>query len=127
MDKRILIWSVLVITIGISYVAIQKVLPTMCGNEISAQIDSPDKKHVAIVFQRGCGATTSFNTQVTVLEEREVLENEAGNVLIAEGHPSNSGFELAWLNSSTLHIKNKNNAKQYKNEEKIGSVVVRYE
>ncbi len=99
----------------------------MCSNEVFRQVDSPDKKHKAVVFQRDCGATTGFSTQITVHKLNEYLENEAGNVLIAKGHPNESGFELAWLNSTTLQIKNTKNAKQYKNEVKIGSVAVQYE
>src|SRR5687767_10343542 len=39
----------------------------MCGNDIQLTVVSPDRKLKAVVFERSCGATTGFSTQVSVL------------------------------------------------------------
>jgi hypothetical protein len=54
----------------------------MCGNNISKEITSPDKKLKAIIFTRDCGATTGFSSQLSIIDYSEQLENKAGNTLI---------------------------------------------
>ncbi len=39
-----------------------------CSNSVVARANSPDGLHSAVMFQRDCGATTGFSTQVSVLE-----------------------------------------------------------
>ena len=50
----------------------------MCGNEIFQEASSPDNSYKAVVFQRDCGATTGFSTQVSILGTNDELLNEAG-------------------------------------------------
>ena len=38
-----------------------------CGNEILSEMRSPDGRLKFIVFQRDCGATTAFSTQVSII------------------------------------------------------------
>lgn len=59
---------------------------TMCNNYLVAETASPnkDKKQKAILFTRDCGATTSFSTQISLLEDGEPLANEEGNIFIAK-------------------------------------------
>ena len=102
-------------------------LSDMCGNEIFIQENSPDGKYKALVFQRDCGATTGFSTQVSVLDANEELENEGGNVFITNNHPNDNRIELHWSNSSSLIIRNTKSTKPLRKEAKIGSVEVRYE
>jgi len=74
---------------------------SMCGNDpINSEI-SPDEEHVAIAFVRNCGATTSFNTQVSVLNIPGHLQNEAGNLFRIEGkHP----VSVRWESNEQLII-----------------------
>jgi len=63
-----------------------------CGNEVLASVTSPDGGVVAVVFQRDCGATTDFSTQVSAvpsgakfLEQPTVFRaTQKGNVFIAD-------------------------------------------
>lgn len=127
--KRTVIGSILAIAVVMlaGYIFIDMVFSGMCGNDIVAQLASPDKKHRAVLFQRDCGATTGFSTQVSILNERENLENSGGNILIADDHPNNNRFELSWVDSRTLLIKNTKTANALKKEGALGSIVVRYE
>jgi hypothetical protein len=42
-----------------------------CGNEVISEVSSPNGEYRAIVFERDCGATTDFSTQVSVLRKSE--------------------------------------------------------
>ena len=53
-----------------------------CLNTELERHPSPDGRFDAVIFERGCGATTGFSTQVSVLPRREPPE-EAGNLFIA--------------------------------------------
>ena len=52
----------------------------MCGNDIYSETLSPDGELKAVIFQRDCGATTGFSTQVSILDTDETLENDGGNI-----------------------------------------------
>ncbi|HEX4532711.1 MAG TPA: hypothetical protein VH000_00655 [Rhizomicrobium sp.] len=55
-----------------------------CGNKIVAAVQSPDGALKAVLFERDCGATTGFSSQVSVLANDEMLANEGGNVFAAD-------------------------------------------
>ena len=76
-------------TIIIIGVAITYFFPDMCGNEIIKTITSPSNKKKLVLFERNCGATTGFSTQISIINDNETLGNESGNIYIAEGYSSN--------------------------------------
>ena len=92
----------------------------MCGNEIFKEVSSPDFEFKAVIFQRDCGATTGFSTQVSVMPIAEALPNEGGNVLIIDGHPSDTQLEISWLSNNELNISKEINGTEYKAEKSIG-------
>ena len=99
----------------------------MCGNEINLELMSPDKKYKAIIFQRDCGATTGFSTQVSIIKSIEELPNESGNVLITDGHPNDNGYKLNWLNNENILISNTQNNRIHFKEQTIGAISISYE
>lgn len=56
----------------------------LCGNEVIRRLDAPDGKHSAVLFQRDCGATTGFSTQISILDVGEDPSG-GGNAFIADG------------------------------------------
>jgi hypothetical protein len=56
----------------------------MCGNDEVSRVRSPDGMHVAVVFERNCGATTGFSTQVSIVSSGDSLPPESGNIFIAD-------------------------------------------
>lgn len=76
----------------------------MCGNEIFQSIVSPNKEYKVIVFQRDCGATTGFSTQISVLKAYKNLPNEAGNIFIANGHPDYHPVKITWIEDQKIII-----------------------
>ncbi len=58
-------------------------LSDMCANTVISSNPSPNIKWKAVLFERNCGATTGFSSQISLLEKNEELQNEAGNIYIA--------------------------------------------
>lgn len=56
------------------------------GNRISRGIQSPDGSNRALIFERDCGATTDFSTQVSILPVGKRLPSRGGNIFIADGN-----------------------------------------
>jgi len=107
----------------------------LCRNEVLAETYSPDGKFKAIAFQRDCGATTGFSTQVSILKSPSTLGNEAGNVFISDTNhgaaPSGPGggseVRLEWRTPSVLKISHHQKARVFKAEQKFGFISIEYE
>lgn len=57
----------------------------MCANTILTEVMSPDRERRAVVFQRDCGATTGFSTQVSILRAGDSLpDDDGGNAFVAD-------------------------------------------
>ena len=81
----------------------------LCGNQVLRTAVSPDGQHVAVVFERDCGATTGDSFQVSILSPGEA-PNGAGNIFIsAPGRSASEDsqvqpVELIWLAPDRLRI-----------------------
>lgn len=114
-----------VVIIGISiFVFIGMGLSADCKNTIIKTSNNPENKLVAILFERNCGATTGYSTQVSILRTGDDLSNEGGNVYIADGYPKHNG--LFWLNNETLRISGAKNS-TYKKLRTLKGVKIVYE
>ncbi len=82
-----------------------------CGNRVFQEFYSPDKEYKAVIFERNCGATTSFSTQVSVLPAAAQLPNEGGNILAMDGHPDWTAVTIRWETNRRVSI---THAGQYK-------------
>lgn len=91
-----------------------------CGNYIHEEYYSPNNSHKAVIFQRDCGATTGFSTQVSVIGANEALGNAAGNVYIIEGHPENVAPKISWKNEEALVIHRPIIGAEFKATTKVG-------
>ena len=134
---KVTLWSIaalLVLAItGIA--ALHLFIPSMCGNEVVAEIKSPDGKHKAVEFERDCGATTDFSTQVSVIEsDKKLGSDDAGNAFSAD---SNHGsvpvhdagvmeIDMKWLNNNMLQIQYPTGARVFNRDSKVGDVAIQY-
>ncbi|MDB6062004.1 MAG: hypothetical protein JWM78_2107 [Verrucomicrobiaceae bacterium] len=96
-------------------------LRDMCDNDIYASIVSPDGKLKAVIFERSCGATTGFSTQISVIPSSEELKNEGGNVFIGSGRPEDVRPVVSWQSPSNLNISINKYIKIYNQENSWGS------
>lgn len=118
--------TALVISGGVIWIIVVE-LPSLCGNEVMQETASPDGTRRAIVFQRDCGATTGFSTQVSIIGASDDLPNEPGNTFIIDDHPSQRGVTLRWADDSTLVVVTSDRSGVHKAETEVSGVVVRYE
>lgn len=78
----------------------------LCANTFYQELASPNRSHRAVVFERNCGATTGFSTQLSVLSASEVLQNVPGNTNIVDGQPDFANLKLRWLTDDHLLVGN---------------------
>jgi len=79
-----------------------------CENDVIQQIQSPDGQSKVVIFERGCGATTSTSTQVSILPTGSDLPDEVGNIFITDSNhgaaPRGPEISAEWLNRQGLKI-----------------------
>jgi len=105
-----------------------------CGNDLIAQLPSPDGKFNAIVFQRDCGATTGYSTQISVLPSDRSLGNSSGNVFSADtdhgAAPSGSGggpaVQVRWIGPTSLSVSHHPMVRIFLAKPEFGSVHITY-
>ena len=98
------------------------------------RLASPDGRHEAVLFQRDCGATTGFSTQISILEAGETLSG-GGNVFRADdgrgeakiGAWGGSWAEMKWLAADRLHIRYASKSRLFEQDESVAGVTVSYE
>ncbi len=78
--------------------------------QISQVIYSPEYKFKAVIYERDCGATTNFSTQVSILRASQTLPRGNGNILDMDGMPEDSISDIAWSGDRSLSI---NTASEY--------------
>lgn len=91
--------------------AIQSLAAGWCGNTVVTRLPAPDGARTAVLFERNCGATTAFTTQISVLAQDAPLPDAAGNAFSAQMGESSEAAPWGgpaaaarWLDSSTLAI-----------------------
>ena len=94
-----------------------------CENVPSQTVASPSGALKAIVFSRNCGATTGFNTQVSVLRAADSLLEEGGNTYISGASIS---IAVHWSNDSALQISGIGDKSPVKQNFNVSGVVVSY-
>ena len=114
--------------------ALSSVFGDMCGNAMIAEYPSPNRKLKAVVFERNCGATTGFSTQVSILQSTDLLENDGGNVFVADTDhgraPSGAGggpeIKFRWLSDSSAELQHHPLARVHRAQTKTKGVQVAF-
>lgn len=70
-------------------------------NEIIQKSISPNGNKIAISFTRNFGATTDFNSQVSILSKNDNFYDKPGNTFIAN---HNKIINMKWQDNDTLII-----------------------
>lgn len=95
-----------------------------CKNDPKLNILSPSGKLRAVVFNRNCGATTSFNTQLSITEANDKPLEEGGNVFVVDG---NVPLKIQWLSETKLFVAGGRGVKVFRQEELAKGVAISYE
>src|SRR5580700_7332928 len=106
---------------------------SFCGDTLVSAHPSPDRRFIAVVFYRDCGATTPFTTEVSVVRapEAAIARGHAGNVFsLTDPNDSNKSLErngaievrLDWRSPQLLSISAPRRARVGKRVDRIDSV-----
>jgi hypothetical protein len=103
---------------------------SLCSNRVLKEAPSPNKHYRAVVFERGCGATTGFNTQVSLLTSSQGLRG-SGNIFIvdfAKSMSKPSDVQIGWAENRKLWIRYVGHeVRIFRQEHKLGEVAVAYD
>lgn len=93
------------VVVGLTAMVFETMLGNICGNETLQQSYSPNGLYKAVVFERDCGATTGFSTQVSILPVGEELsDSDAGNTLICSDDFGRQEIKIEWEGSRCLKL-----------------------
>ena len=93
-----------------------------CRNTVLQTAAAPAGDRKAVMFERDCGATTAYSTQVSILPSGKKL-NGAGNVFVIEG----PWARITWLSPDVLLIQYDDQARVFHANEAVAGVTIRYE
>lgn len=104
-----------------------------CQNQIISESISPDHEKSVVLFQRDCGATSAFTTQISILPPGEKPEG-TGNVFVADDNhgaaPAGSWggpwVSVKWLDSNHLQVTYAKGSRVFDKTESIGGVTVSF-
>ena len=66
------------------------------------EVTSPNNVYKAVEFSRDGGATTGFNTQISIIKAGKKLPDKPGNIYISDGR---AFVTFVWISDTELHIK----------------------
>lgn len=107
---------------------------SLCSNEVSKEIPSPNGGFKVVVFQRDCGATTGFSTQISILASTDSPRNSLGNVFTADDNrgaaPVDSQGRLRvsirWASTNRVIIEYPKGSRVFKHEDHWKNIVISY-
>ena len=133
--KKILvgIFAIFLLCIGALYLFVQS-LPDLCSNVVLDEYPSPNNSLKVVTFQRDCGATTGFSTQISIIPTGSTLKNEGGNIFSANTNhgsaPAGPGggpeVQINWLSDSHFRIQHHKLVRTLRAEKKAEGVKVEY-
>jgi hypothetical protein len=106
-----------------------------CNNSVIREVASPSGHLKAVIFQRDCGATTDFSTQLSIIDEANSIADGPGNALTADtdhgSAPSIDGggpeVRVRWTDDSHLRVGVQRRTRLILNETSVHGVTIEYE
>jgi hypothetical protein len=107
---------------------------SMCGVTVVRRTPSPNGRLEAVLFERNCGATTDFGTNLSVLKRGSQIPNDPGNLLVADSDHGRAPLEpghvirlsVDWLGSDSLIVRFDRRARVFRQDNHAHGVSVRY-
>lgn len=105
-----------------------------CKNTEAARSLSPDGQHIAVLFQRDCGATTDFTTQISIIGSSDPLSG-SGNAFVADDNHGTAPVgswqgpwaEMQWIGTGHLLIKYAAKARTFQQQKQVAGVTIQYQ
>ena len=81
-----------------------------------------------LIFERNCGATSSFQTHVSLMSASDEIPDDArGNLFHMSGHPDWTNVNVYWVDDQHVIISYPSNEKVYRAKKRLHGVNVTYE
>ncbi|MGH7627292.1 MAG: hypothetical protein ACREOJ_18495 [Gemmatimonadaceae bacterium] len=105
----------------------------MCGNEVRSSAVAPDGRHVAVLFQRDCGATTGDNLELSLVQATERPQG-GGNTFIVDAPARDSIatgslvslVTVHWISASALQVRYDRRLRVFRQETQVDGIAVSY-
>lgn len=105
-----------------------------CENTTASRLISPDGTHAATLFQRDCGATTGYSTQISVLDNGEAPA-DSGNAFRADddhgaaavGEWQGPWADMRWLAPDRLLIRYAAKSRVFQQAKEVDGVKITYQ
>lgn len=105
-----------------------------CETDVLATLEAPNGRLHAVLFQRSCGATTGYSTQVSIMRAG-ALPQAPGNAFVAD---TNNGAaraalgggpwtDVAWVDNDHLIIRYDAQARVFARRAEVSGVGVSYQ
>lgn len=106
-----------------------------CPNTVASSSLSPNGALAAVLFQRDCGATTGFSTQISILGPDDKPTTGEGNTFIADddhgaarvGSWEGSCAETKWLAPDHLLVRYAAKSRLFKRRDSVSGVKITYQ
>lgn len=129
--------TVVIISIGGCSALLDHLFSDMCATTVIDQVASPNGKLKAVEFQIDCGATSDFNSQVTIVSgNKDVSQKDSlpKSFFVAdrdhgrapEGKERGPELRLNWLSDSRLEIQHHELARVIRAEKSSKGVTIDY-
>ena len=107
---------------------------SMCAVSVVRRVRSPDGRLEAVVFERNCGATTDFATNLSVVKAGGTVSNDVGNLLTADSDRGRASLEpghvirlsIEWIRSDSLVVRYDGRARVFRRKNSAHGVTVGY-
>ena len=105
-----------------------------CSNTTVTQLDAPGGQHSVTLFQRDCGASTGFTTQISI-HDRGSAPSGRGNIFVADadhgaaavGDWGGPWAEMRWLAPDHLQIRYAEKSRIFNQIEQRDGIRISYE
>jgi hypothetical protein len=95
-----------------------------CKTMIHSSIPSPDGSKSIVIFEKGCGATVGFNTQVSIAPSQSAFSAERyPPFYVVSGQQE---VQAKWRGNETVEVNIPGADQTFKREERVGSITIVY-
>lgn len=104
-----------------------------CGTEVLTRLDAPDKSAAAVLFQRDCGASTGFSTQIAIIVGNQKI-SDANTIFVVDtngGKAPGAAWggpwaSAEWASPKQLSVAYDGSARVFKTSDRIDDIAITY-
>ena len=127
--------ALVLIVVGIAaYVGLARIADAWCVNEIVRRTPSPNGRREVVLFQRNCGATTDFATNLSVVRTGSDI-GARGNLFIADSYDGRAALDtgfvirlsVQWLSNDSVLVRYDPRAQVFLHKHRVRGISIAYD